>query len=417
MQRNARHKWFVVGLLFCAAALNYGDRSAITAVFPLLRRDLGMSDVALAAVNSLFLWSYALLSPLAGYLGDRFSRTTLITASLFGWSVATVFTSLAHSESQLLSMRLVLGVVEAGYMPAAVALIADFHDKSTRATAMAIHTVGYSAGMVVGGVLAGLLGERYGWRASLLVLGLAGIVLAATHWRFFLWLPATEGTKELSDAEPLLRAVPHILSIPSCRIILAQAMLASIGMWILLTWMPLYFLENFHMSLAHAGFAGTFYAQLGMISGTFAGGWLSDFAVRRKPEYRMLLQALLYLAAAPSLLIFLWTANPFVAVLSVSFFLLRSLGVANEQPMFADLLPVRLRATVIGLNNSLNCAAGGIGVLLAGLAKSTFGLGAIFATISILFLTCSILLLIGYSKYFSHDLGNQQPLRPLLESS
>jgi len=118
LRRNARNKWLIVGLLFCAAALNYGDRSAITAVFPLLRRDLGMSDVALAAVNSLFLWAYALLSPIAGYLGDRFSRTRLITASLLGWSLATVLTSLSHSESQLLSMRLVLGVVEAGYMPA-----------------------------------------------------------------------------------------------------------------------------------------------------------------------------------------------------------------------------------------------------------------------------------------------------------
>ncbi|HWB95290.1 MAG TPA: MFS transporter [Bryobacteraceae bacterium] len=409
MQSGDKRKWLVVGLLFCAAALNYGDRSAITAVFPLLHRDLGMSDVALAAVSSFFLWSYALVSPVAGYLGDRFSRTTLITSSLFGWSLATAITSMAASTTQLLSMRVVLGVVEAAYMPAAVALIADCHAKTTRATAMAIHTAGYSAGMVAGGALAGFLGERYGWRWPLLVLGVAGILLAMGSRRFFRTSALNAALPAATTAEPPLGAVRHVLRIPTCRLVLVQAMLAGTAMWILLTWMPLYFLETFRMSLAQAGFTGTFYAQAGMITGTLAGGQPSDWVARRKPEYRMLLHAVLYLAAAPLLLVFLWSRDlGMVAAASVGFFLLRSLGICNEHPVLADLLPARLRATTIGLSNSLNCVAGGAGVLLAGLAKPAFGLGAIFATVSILYVVCSALLFLGYGKYFSRDILREE---------
>ena len=76
---SPRYKWLLVLVLFCEAALNYGDRTAITALFPLLRKDLGMSEVALAAVGTFFLWSYGLVSPFAGYLGDRLPRSSLIT--------------------------------------------------------------------------------------------------------------------------------------------------------------------------------------------------------------------------------------------------------------------------------------------------------------------------------------------------
>ena len=95
---SPRYKWILVGVLFLAASLNYADRGALTAVFPLLRKDLGMSDLALAAIGSFFLWSYALFSPLAGYLGDRFSRSALVTWSVVAWSVVTALTAFVQTS-------------------------------------------------------------------------------------------------------------------------------------------------------------------------------------------------------------------------------------------------------------------------------------------------------------------------------
>src|ERR1700687_5541052 len=84
---DERRKWIILAVLFCTAALNYADRTAITAVFPLLERALGMSDVALGATASVFLWSYAAASPFAGYLGDLVSRARLLTVTLMLWSL------------------------------------------------------------------------------------------------------------------------------------------------------------------------------------------------------------------------------------------------------------------------------------------------------------------------------------------
>ena len=79
--------------------------------------------------------------------------------------------ALATSATQLLVMRAALGIAEAAYIPAAIALIADHHGPDTRARAMGIHLAGFSVGMVGGGSLAGYLGDRFGWRPSFVILG------------------------------------------------------------------------------------------------------------------------------------------------------------------------------------------------------------------------------------------------------
>jgi sugar phosphate permease len=81
------YAWFVVGILWVVVVLNYVDRQAIYSVFPLLRRDLGVSDVALGSMASVLLWVYGGVSRLAGYAGDLFHRRTIIIGNLILWSV------------------------------------------------------------------------------------------------------------------------------------------------------------------------------------------------------------------------------------------------------------------------------------------------------------------------------------------
>jgi MFS family permease len=174
---GAPDKWILAGTLFFVSAINYADRTSITSVYALLKIDLGFTDVALGAMGSLFLWSYALASPVGGFLGDRFSRSRLIVWSLAGWSLITLLTGLAVTPWQLLAMRVALGVVEALYMPAAFALVAEYHGPETRGTALGLLALGNSVGMVGGGTLAGYLGQHFGWRVPLVTLGAAGLLL------------------------------------------------------------------------------------------------------------------------------------------------------------------------------------------------------------------------------------------------
>src|SRR4051794_7644409 len=171
-------KWKIAAMVFAIAALNYADRTAIASVFPLLRAELGITDTVIAAIGSLFLWSYAIGSPFAGYIADRFSRTSIVIISLVAWSAVTALTSLVHSSSALMATRVLLGLTECAYLPAAIALLAEHHGPETRATAMGFHIAGMNLGLIGGSALAGYLGQQLGWRFDFVVLGGFGFVLA-----------------------------------------------------------------------------------------------------------------------------------------------------------------------------------------------------------------------------------------------
>src|SRR5262245_37650928 len=90
---EVHYKWFVVGLLWFVCFFNYADRQAIFSVFPLLKAEMGLSDVQLGIVGASFMWVYAGAAPFAGLVGDRFRRKTLIIGGLIFWSLVTVATA------------------------------------------------------------------------------------------------------------------------------------------------------------------------------------------------------------------------------------------------------------------------------------------------------------------------------------
>lgn len=402
-------RWRVVAFLACAAALNYADRSAMSSVLPALRADFQLTDVQLGLLGSLFLWGYALGSPIAGVLADRWSRRTLVVWSLALWSGVTALMGAANGFLALVILRLGLGLAECLYLPAATALLADHHGPETRGRAMSIHSLGLNFGVVIGGACAGYLAEHFGWRVGFWVLGLGGVVLALTAPRFL--RPASEVCHVIRDKLPgprpsLAEATRYLLGVPSYHVLLGKAMLAGVGIWVFFNWLPLYFREAFDMTLGAAGFAGTFMLQISTMLGIGLGGWISDRAAARGTQRRMLVQGLSYLAAAPFLLLFLVHPNFAVVTLAVSLFsFFRGLGQANENPTLCEVIPVRYRSTAIGIMNTCATAAGGVGVLLAGVLKSAFGLNAIFAGISLLFVVAGGALVFAYRHWIARDIA------------
>lgn len=340
MERGV-YKWLLVALLFLVAVVNYADRTALSAVFPLLKSSLGMSDAALGAVGTTFLWTYGLASPLAGMIGDRYRRTALITASLAAWSSVTVLTALATTSFQLLSARVLLGLSESLYIPSALALIGEYHTKATRGTAMSLHIAGMQLGFVVGGSLSGFLGSLYGWQAPLFVLGIAGLALALACHLVFQHEPKTPQSSESSVAPsdfPLTQTLRTTLRVPSFLVLATESMLTSIGMWVFAYWLPFYFQEIFKMSLTSAGLYGTAAVSGGGWVGILFGGLLSDKVSKRRASNRMLLESICYFVAAPFLLSFVWSRSAGWIAISVFFFsLFQTLGFANANPLLCDL--------------------------------------------------------------------------------
>ena len=409
-----RHlRWQMTAFLATAAAFNFADRAVMSSVLSAVRVDLALSDVALGLLGSVFLWSYALGSPFAGLLADRFSRGRIVVISLVAWSVVTALTGLADSFPLLLGLRVSLGIAECLFFPAAFALIAQHHGPVTRGRAMSLMSVGINCGMVLGGSLAGLLAQHYGWRSGFLVFGLAGIALALCSRSFLPSAPPAPA----ADAAPrptFLAALKHLSGVPTYYAMVAESMLSGMGMWIFFTWLPLYLRETYGMSLAAAGFSGTFMLQISVMLGLTFGGWVSDRAAARSPHRRVLVYGSCYLLAAPFLLLFLGTpAFAVVAAGITAFSFFRGVGQANDHPTLCEIVPPNLRSTAIGLMNACATASGGCGVFLAGYLKREVGLGAVFAGIAGAFLLAGAIMLFSYHRFARRDFERADAAEPV----
>ena len=409
--RDAR--WRIATFLALAAALNYADRAAMSAVLSAVRTEFGASDVALGLLGSVFLWSYALGSPVAGHLADRLSRPRLVLGSLVAWSAVTALIGLATGFPALLALRFALGVAECLFLPAAVALIADYHGPGTRARAMSFLTIGINGGMILGGSFTGFMAEQHGWRSGFWVLGLGGIALALLGRSAIPVAPAPSGIATPSSVPSprgsFVAAVKYLARVPSYLVLLTESMLSGFGMWMFFSWLPLYFRDTYSMSLSSAGFAGTFMLQISVMLGIFVGGWISDKVSANAPHRRMLLYGIFYLVGAPFLLLFLGRpAFPVVAAGIAAFSFLRGLGQANDNPTQCEVVPPQFRATGVGIMNAVSTAAGGCGVLVAGYLKRAVGLDTIFASVSGIFLLAGLVLLLGYRFFMRTDIARAQ---------
>ena len=404
------YKWVLVALLFVVGALNYCDRTAIASVLPLIRSDLKLSDSQLGAIGSSFLWAYAIASPFGGMLADRRSRSRVIVWSLVAWSLITLATGFVTNAWQLISTRVLLGFVEAAYLPAAMALIADHHPSSSRATAIGLHSAGLAIGIVAGGLGAAYIGKQWGWPCAFYFLGGAGLVLAVIV-NFLLHDGAAGGSAVRSEpqAPAAVNSLVMLARIPSFVIILLTCMALAVANNIFVNWLPLYFYETHQMSLPHAAFVGTFMIQSASMIAFLTGGMFSDKFARRTPMRLMLIQVVTGMIAPPFLFAFLAPKSDLIllycCIFLFSFF--QHFGDTSMRSLVCDLLTSKLRSTAFGLMNAASCLSGGFAVILAGFLKAEIGLAGIFTGTSGMTLFSAILMLIGYLFFLRRDLDRR----------
>src|SRR6185437_2279866 len=109
---------------------------------------------------------------------DRGNRVAIITWTTALWSAAVAACGFATNFTQLLLIRVGVAVGEAGCIPPAHSLIADYFSRAERPRAAAIYMLGIPLSMVIGFFAAGWMNELYGWRVTFVLVGLPGVVLA-----------------------------------------------------------------------------------------------------------------------------------------------------------------------------------------------------------------------------------------------
>ncbi|MEW5979006.1 MAG: MFS transporter [Acidobacteriota bacterium] len=394
--------WLLVAFMWVAYFLNYSDRQVVFSIFPILQSELGFSDTQLGLTGSIFLWVYAICSPIAGQIGDRFSKRVLVALSLFLWSGVTTLTGLSNSASTLLACRALIGITESLFMPAAVALTANAHGPATRSRAIALFDTAQLGGVVMGGWFGGFMAQEYHWRWAFYSLGLFGILYAAPYF-LFLRNTSEEAQVETKKSGATF-AISALIRVPSYRILCLVFPAFTFVLWLLYAWLPNFLYEKFSLSLSEAGFTATVYLQTATFFGLLLGGVLADWLYRHTQAARFwLVAAGLFLASPCVHLIGNSDSLFFTKLAAVGFGLGSGILIANLMVSSFDVIPADTRASAVGWLNFIGAFVSGFAALLGGSLKQTVGIDQLLTYSSALCVAAAGLLLLAIRFYFHED--------------
>lgn len=391
-----KRAWLFVALLCVVGCLNYLDRTMITTMRSSIMVDMPMTEAQFGLLSSVFLWVYGLLSPFAGYLADKFNRSKVIIFSLLIWSVVTWLTAYAQNFDQLLIARALMGISEACYIPAALALIVDYHKGTTRSLATGIHMAGVMAGQSLGFV-GGWIAEKHHWTLAFIIMGIVGIVYAVALLFILRDAPKTQNdTTSNGNAENVnfLDAVKTMFGSLSFIKVLCYWSLLGVVSWLVMGWLPTYYKEHFNLSQTTAGLYATAYLYPASLAGVIFGGFLADKWSKSNPKARILLPVIGLSIAAPFIFMASSTA---VLALAIGFFIIyaftRAFTDANMMPILCLITDVRYRATGYGVLNMFSCFVGGISLYAGGwLRDAHVDLSTIYQFAALTMLVCALLL-------------------------
>jgi len=378
-EKSSLYPWMVVGILWIVSLLNYLDRLLIASMREPIKESIPMSDAQFGLLTTVFLLVYGFLSPFGGYFADRYSRKLVIVISLFVWSGVTLWTGFVTTFPEMLTARAIMGISEACYIPAAVAMIIDYHKGPTRSLASGILMSGLYAGMALGGA-GGYIAEIWGWRFGFHLFGIIGLVYAGLL--FFILKDAPKeytGTGLLQDKKtekrddpkiPVSELLRSLFASFSYRIILIYGSLLGMTFWVIYAWLPTYFKDGFNLSLGAAGISATAFIQAASFIGVIAGGIIADRWSGKNVKGRVYIMAIGFIVGGPFLFLMSSTLVFGIAIASIIIFgLAKGFHDANFMPVISQVVDQRYRATGYGIMSFFSVIAGGIMIYVGGALK------------------------------------------------
>jgi predicted MFS family arabinose efflux permease len=359
------------------------------------------------------LWTYGLLSPVAGYLGDRFSRRTVLVGSITCWNVVTILSGFARSPSQLIAMRVLLAVAQVCYMPTAQALVTDFHGKETQGKGIGIFQAGCYAGIFLAGLPAAYVAAHLGWRVMFFLSGGIGLLVAGL-------MSALPGEKTGKPSSiPPRREHPQRTSVggavtllrkPTILAIMVAFSLSSGAYWILFTFLPLFIYGRYHVSLELAAFQATFYLQVSAMVGDPLLGHVSDQWSARNPKNRFFFCALAGFVGLPALAAVGFGSHTAILIMGLLLFGMASAGAdISWMPMLSYVTSKYQRASAFGYLNMVACMAGGISAMVSALVMKKHGLGGPITSGGVMFFLMALVLVVAAQVFLHRDFVSESP--------
>lgn len=401
MQNKKFYPWLVVILLWFVALLNYVDRQMLTTMRPSMMVDIEelVSAENFGRLMAIFLWIYALMSPISGIIADRLNRKWLIVGSLFVWSAVTLLMGYAQTFNQLYALRALMGVSEAFYIPAGLALIADYHQGSTRSIATGIHTSAIYLGQALGGFGA-VYAIMTSWQFTFHSLGMIGIAYSLVLIIFLREKKTYQIVKEqknnpLKEFVSSFKGVTMLLSNISFWVIMFYFAAPSLPGWATKNWLPTLFSDTLNIDMTHAGPMATITIAMASLIGVLLGGYLSDKWVQKHLKGRIYTGVVGLSLTLPALL-FLGLGDSLFSTITGALFFGLGFGMfdVNNMPILCQFVSSRYRATGYGFMNLVGISSGALITGLLGKSADSGSLGRDFLMMIIPVLIAIVLQLV-----------------------
>jgi len=404
MPERKYYPWVVVFLLWFVALLNYIDRQMLSTMKPSMMADIAelQSAANFGRLMAIFLWIYALMSPVSGIIADRLNRKWLIVASLFIWSAVTLCMGFARTFSQLYVLRAVMGVSEAFYIPAGLSLIADYHQGKNRSLAIGIHMTGIYFGQALGGFGATIAGN-FSWHITFFGFGLTGVIYCLV---LILFLKEKKAYIIVADDAATLReklresfkGLRILLGSLSFWVILFYFSAPSLPGWATKNWLPTLLSANLNIRMEMAGPLSTITIALSALVGAMAGGILADRWIKQSMRGRIYTGAIGLALTIPAVLLIGFGDN-MLAILGGASCFGFGFGMfdVNCMPILCQFASPRYRATGYGLMNLAGISSGAVITTILGKSADSGNLGHHFA-----FLAVFVLLAISLQLMLLH---------------
>lgn len=400
--RWGRRHWLVF-MMFLSIVVGYSDRVNISVAAVAMKEELGWSQTTKGLVLSAFFVGYMAFMYVSGVLSKRYGGKRVLGIAGLWWSVFTLLTppAAALSVPTLIVARVAMGLGEAAMFPAAIELIGRWVPVVERTRATAIVLSGIPFGTVVGLMATGWIVGHFTWPVAFYAFGVVGLVWTAAWFATIVDDPAEDRRVKPAERALLEAVAAHIAesrAAPSWRVLLLhRSVLALVAahfaltwtLYMLLTWLPSYFRDVQHVSIASSGLLSAA-PWLAMFLVTYAAARLSDVVVRvtgRLALARKLMQSIA-LVGSGALLLCAQQADSLPEAVAIVCAATGLLGFAwsGYAPNVLDLAP-RDAAVLTGFSNTIATIPGVVGVAIAGwlvdLTGTYTAVFAVAATISV----------------------------------
>jgi MFS transporter, ACS family, D-galactonate transporter len=384
------YPWLVVALLWLVALLNYMDRQMLSTMKSSIMGDISELETAenFCRLMAVYLWIYGLMSPMAGLVADRINRKWLIIGSLGVWSSVTLMMGYATTFSQLYALRAIMGVSEALYIPAGLALIADYHRGNTRSLAVGIHMTGLYTGQALGGFGA-TVAANWTWQTAFQSFGLCGIIYSVVLVLFLnekrAAIPETKEPKPSSSGfGSIIHSLSMLLGTASFWVILFYFATPSFPGWGIKNWLPTLFSESLQIDMSFAGPLSTITIAISSFVGVLAGGIIADRWIGQNKRGRIYTGAIGLSLTIPALVL-IGFGNGLFSILGGGVIFGIGFGMfdANNMPILCQFVSPGHRAAGYGLMNMTGVFAGALVTRWLGKSTDAGSLGPDIALLAI----------------------------------